>query len=174
MSKFNKGWYVIYTRPCHEKKVVAQLLDKLPDIFYPTEKTMRIWCDRKKYIESPVFPSYVFVYLSDLEDYYTVLKTDGALYYVKTGKENAIVNEEIILNIKSMVNHGKGLQVSSDYFSPGQPVLVQQGSLAGLSGELVSVNGSNKILIRIHLLQRSLLVTVPPEYLVLEGICEPQ
>jgi transcription antitermination factor NusG len=174
MSKFNKGWYVIYTRPCQEKKVALQLQDKLSDVFLPTMKTLRIWCDRKKYVDTPVFPSYIFVYLSNQEEYYTSLKADGALYYVKTGRENARVSEEIILNIKSMITHGRELQVTTDRFSAGQPVTVQRGALAGLSGELVKVNGDNKILIRINLLQRNLLVTVPSENLLLEDVCRPQ
>ena len=65
MNNFLKGWYLIYTRPRHEKKVFLQLTEMKVRSLLPTTKKLRTWHDRKKYIDEPLFPSYIFVYLED-------------------------------------------------------------------------------------------------------------
>jgi transcription antitermination factor NusG len=129
-------------------------------------KTLRTWCDRKKYIDMPLFPSYVFVYLRNMQDYYCGLNNDGVLYYVKMGKNIVCVGEDVISNIQLAVDKGNGVEVSENYFQPGQKLVVQKGPLTGLSCELIHYNGKQKLLVRVHLLQRNLLVTMPAEHLM--------
>ena len=66
MSQFKVGWYLIYTKPHHEKKVYTRLLERNINAFLPLTKRLRSWNDRKKYIDEPLFPSYVFIYLNDM------------------------------------------------------------------------------------------------------------
>jgi hypothetical protein len=48
MNTFRIGWYLIYTRPQHEKKVYSQLSTLKIDSFLPLTRKLRIWHDRKK------------------------------------------------------------------------------------------------------------------------------
>src|SRR4051812_19040982 len=100
MKEFNTGWYLIYTRPRHEKKVHARLSELKIKSFLPTHKILRNWQDRRKYIEVPLFPSYVFVYLDDIRNYYVGMDMDGSLYYVRSGKEIARVDDATVNNIR--------------------------------------------------------------------------
>lgn len=166
MSNFVVGWYLIYTRPRSEKKVAQRLSDAKIDFYLPTMKISRTWHDRKKTIESPLFPSYVFIYLRQLQDYYAGLAADGALYYVRFGKQIARVNELIISNLKLVVNEGKALEVSSDYFSPSQTLMITEGSLSGLSCEVVRHKDKEMLLVRVNLLNRCILIDMPVNYVV--------
>src|SRR5262245_32176725 len=100
MQVFSPGWYIIYTKPRHEKKVFHRLTEIRIQSFLPTKKTLRSWHDRKKYVDEPLFPSYIFIYLKELRNYYDGMDTDGALYFVRTGKDIARVNDTVVNNIR--------------------------------------------------------------------------
>jgi len=69
MNTFNAGWYVIYTRPRHERKVAAELSIENIEFYLPITRVLRTWHDRKKYIDLPLFQSYIFVHLKNQEEY---------------------------------------------------------------------------------------------------------
>lgn len=165
MKNFPAGWYVIYTRPRHEKKVSVRLHAMGINCFLPLTRTCRVSGVRKKYAEVPLFPSYVFLYLQNMEEFYSGSKIDGALYYVRTGKEVAIVSEDTIRNVRVLVQHRQELEVSASHFRPGRKVVINHGALADLRAEIVEVEGEEKILVRMHILQRNILMRIPAEYL---------
>jgi len=166
MTNPHEGWYLIYTKPCHEKKVHARLSGINIQSLLPMQKTLRIWHDRKKYIDQPLFPSYVFVYLMNRKDYYDVMDLDGVLHYVRSGKEVARISKTVIENIMIITEQGRTLEVSDSYFEPGQQVMITEGALAGLTCEIVQNNNKKKLLVRVDLLQRNVLVTLPVDQLV--------
>jgi len=165
MNTFKGGWFVIYTKPHHEKKVTEQLSKVEVESFLPTIKTLRTWWDRKKYVDLPLFPSYVFVNLKNVQSYFTSLHIEGILCYVKLGKEIARVSESVIDNIKLIIEHPKELEISYEYFQPGNILLVKEGPFTGFHCEIVEFKGKQKILVRIDLLNRSILLNIPVEHL---------
>src|SRR5574342_752189 len=62
-------WYALYTRARFEKKVTLQLNNLGIESFLPMHKVLRYWSDRKKYLQQPLFPSYVFVFANAKERY---------------------------------------------------------------------------------------------------------
>jgi transcriptional antiterminator RfaH len=168
MSKFHSGWYLVYTRPKHEKKVHNCLADKKVTSFLPTKKVLRTWGDRRKFVDEPLFPSYVFIYVRDMHDYYCGIDATGALYYVRTGKEISRVSDTIVDSIKLATSHTSEIEVSDFYFKPGHRVVISKGALTGLTCEVVKYNNNRKLLIRVELLQRNMLLSMPEEYLLPE------
>lgn len=166
MKNFHAGWYLIYTKPRHEKKVHTRLRELNIDAFLPLKKKLRTWHDRKKYIDQPLFPSYVFIYLNDFQSYYVGLDMEGVLYYVRSGKEVARVQESVINNIKLAVNHEKDIEISDRPFQPGRKLVLAEGPLAGLSCEVIQLETKKKLLVRVELLQRSILMSFPEESLM--------
>jgi transcriptional antiterminator RfaH len=166
MNTFHSGWYLIYTKPRHEKKVHAHLTEMKVNSFLPTKKILRTWHDRKKYVDEPLFPSYVFIYLNDMKNYYAGMDAEGSLYYVKTGKEIARINDTVLNNIKLATDQAKAIEVSDVFFQPGRRLVISHGALTGLSCEVIEYKGAHKLLIRVELLQRGVLLTVPEEHLL--------
>jgi transcription antitermination factor NusG len=166
MRVFNAGWYLIYTKPRHEKKVHAHLTEKNIDAFLPTTKKLKVWHDRKKYVDEPLFPSYVFIYLNSMQHYYEGIDAAGSLYYVKKGKEIARVSDTVFNNMRLATNQAKEIEVSDIRFQPGRRLVIGKGALAGLSCEVVQCNGKNKLLVRVDLLQRNILITLSEDYLM--------
>lgn len=168
MPEFRSGWYLIYTRPRHEKKVHDQLLQCNVNAYLPLMKKLSNWADRKKYIESPLFPSYVFVQLNNAGDYFQGLNADGALYYVRMGKEVVRVSESIVANIKLATYCQQDIEVSRDHFWPGQKMLITEGALTGLSCELVEVKSKQMLLVRVDILQRNILLKLPADHFMID------
>src|SRR5215469_2590684 len=54
-------WYAAYTHARHEKRVDAQARERGIECFLPLYRSMRRWKDRRKELELPLFPGYVFV-----------------------------------------------------------------------------------------------------------------
>ena len=54
-------WYAIYTKPRNEKKVAENLAAIGIESYCPIVTTLKQWSDRKKMVETPLIPSYVFV-----------------------------------------------------------------------------------------------------------------
>jgi len=165
MADFTAGWYLIYTKPKHEKKVHIRLSEMKLTTFLPTRKALRHWHDRKRFIDEPLFPSYVFIYLNDIRNYYDGIDTDGALYYVKTGKKIARVDDVIVGNIK-LVQEAKNIEISEDRFLPGRKLVIGQGALTGLACEVVEFRNEQRLLVRVELLQRNILLTLPSNHLI--------
>lgn len=166
MNEIMNGWHVIYTMPRHERKVATELNNAKISYYLPLKKELRKWHDRKKYIDVPLFQSYIFVKLKNLSDYYEGLKIEGVLNYVRFGKDIARVSDKVVEDIRIIADSGEEIEVSAAYFQPGQQLFISQGPLTGVSCEIVHFNNKEKILVRIHFLQRNLLLALPASYLL--------
>ena len=69
-------WIAVYTKPRHEKTVRNELYKKGYEVFLPLLKEKRKWSDRKKWIEFPLFRSYLFV-RTDLKKVLFIVQTSG-------------------------------------------------------------------------------------------------
>jgi transcription antitermination factor NusG len=74
-------WYALYTNPRSEKRAHAELISKGIDSYLPLQRTLKQWSDRKKWVEEPLFRSYLFVYIPQ-NQYFEVLNTPGVVRYV--------------------------------------------------------------------------------------------
>src|SRR4051812_22456452 len=75
-----KQWYAVQTRSNFEKRTSHELHCRGIDTFLPAITELRQWNDRKKTIEMPLFPGYLFVRLSEsLDARWTVLKSAGVV-----------------------------------------------------------------------------------------------
>lgn len=167
MEKFNAGWFVMYTKPRHEKAIVKQLDDLSIDNYLPIIKKLRIWSDRKKYIESPLFPSYVFVRLNDVKSYFKSLEVTGVLHYVRTGKHIASVKDSVINHLKLITSQAQqDIEVSSEFIYPGSMLYIKEGPFVGFECEVIQHKDKQKIIVRIELLQRNILIDMPAQYLM--------
>ena len=81
MSGDKKYWYVVYTKPRWEKKVYSLLEEEGIEAYCPLNKVHKQWSDRMKWVEEPLFKSYVFVRLAE-EEMSQVRMVSGVINYV--------------------------------------------------------------------------------------------
>lgn len=163
MSQFHPGWYVIYTRPNREKQVELRLNNQEILSFLPLKKENRKWSDRKKLLEVPLFPSYIFAYLKNLKDYVTAMQVDGIVFFLKTDRKLAIINESVITALRLLVEYGQEFEITS--YKEGQQLTIRCGLLNGKECSFVEWNGCKRALVQVDILQRTVLATLPEEFL---------
>lgn len=166
MTSFKIGWYLLYTMPKHEKKVAEQLTDQRLTYYLPMLGTVSNRCGRMKRIQVPMFPSYVFIYLDHIKDYFASLNINGVLYYVKFGGNIARVADSIVANLKLLSEFGKNVEVSVSEFQQGQILTISEGPFSGMNCEMVQYKREERILVRLNLLQRNVLMEVPTSQLI--------
>lgn len=157
-------WYVVYTNPRAEKKVFNLFKQNAIEAYLPLQKQLKQWSDRKKWVEEPLFRSYVFVYVSEKE-YVSVLNIPGVVRYITFSGKAVSVREEQINLIKRLLATESELELTNHTFKKGEQVKISAGPLTGLQGELVSFQSQKKFLIRVENLDQALLLNIAPVYL---------
>lgn len=164
--EFQRGWYVAYTKPRHEKKVNKCLSENIRT-YLPLVKIMKRWSDRKKLVEIPLFTSYIFVYLEDLYQYNWTLDINGISWYVKFSGKMVRVPEQEIEKIKYLIGHSREVQVidSESDLKAGDTRRINFGPLAGIGCRIVRNDGREKVLVQIESLQQTVMVEIDSKYL---------
>lgn len=157
-------WLVAYTKPRNEKKVLDRLQSMGIEAYLPLQRTLKQWSDRKKWVDEPLFRSYLFVRPA-LKEYYSVLQTDGVVRYVSFEGKVSHVKPNVIEQIKFFLNDANcTLEVSQERITPGTRVVIAMGSLCGKEGEVVEHRGAQKLIVRMESISHSILVTLPRNY----------
>jgi len=159
-----KNWYALYTKSRSEKKVNLELTTKGIECYLPLEKTLKLWSDRKKWVEEPFIRSYVFVYTNE-DELQNALNTPGVVSVIKFGGKPAVVQEDHIKIIKSLLSSSEEYEISTENFEQGEKVEVTRGSMKGFFGEMVHHLNKYKVLIRISSINQNLLIRINPSFL---------
>jgi transcription antitermination factor NusG len=72
----------------------------------------------------------------------------------------------VVKNIQLITNEAGDIEVSNSLFRPGQQLTISEGPLTGLCCEVVQYNKKERLLVRVELLQRSILIALPTDHLV--------
>ena len=141
-------WFALYTRSRFEKKLSKLLAQKEVECFLPLTKRLQQRSDRKKWVEFPLIPSYLFVRITEKE-HYLVLNTPGAVSYVCFEGQPVAIPEEQILHLNNFIaNKSQSLEVHFGNLSQGDWVEVVSGPLKGVKGEVVEIRGKQRLLLR--------------------------
>ena len=156
-------WYVIYTKTNQEKRIFDNLRKDKIECFLPLRKTLRQWSDRKKWIEEPLFKSYIFVKVSNKE-FFDVLCIPSVICYVSFGGKAHPIPEEQIVNIEKFVlQQEKEIVLTRERIKKGTKAEILAGPLRGVRGEIVQINSKSRILIRIETLGYCLHANISQE-----------
>ncbi|MBW4890078.1 UpxY family transcription antiterminator [Mucilaginibacter sp. HMF5004] len=158
------SWYPVYTNPRAEKKAFDQLNKKGIETYFPTQKTLKQWSDRKKWVEEPLFNSYLFVKISEKE-YTDVLQTNGVCRFVYFSGKASFIPEQQINNIKLLTSNAIPFEIIDPGYKKGEKVRVKTGPMQGLTGELIDFRLQKKMLIRLEHISHALLVEIPMAFI---------
>jgi transcription antitermination factor NusG len=151
-------WYAAYTCARHEKRVAEQLCARSVEHFLALYETVRRWKDRRKRLELPLFPGYVFVRLS-LRERLRVLELPGVVHLVGfNGRPTAIPDLEIEA-LRNVLQRGPRVE-PHPYLVIGRRMRIAHGPLEGCEGTLVRKKGLFLLVLSISLIQRAVAVEV--------------
>jgi len=152
------SWFALQVRSRWEGATAGLLRGKGLETLQPTFTTKRKWSDRFKVVEAPLFPGYVFCRF-DVHDRLPVLITPGVISVVGSGKTPIAVDDTEILSIQAAI--GSGIHMEPwPYVQIGERVRLKDDVLDGIEGILTSFKGSDRVVISVSLLRRSVALEI--------------
>ena len=129
-------WFVLFTKPRHELKVLERLISLGIQAYTPTKIVTRQWSDRKKKITIPLLPSMVLVNLEN-KDPNVVFDIPGVVRYLfEHGKRAEVSNTEVIA---MQCYQNNTLQIEENELKIGDtvkvPLLEQEAILLSQKGK---------------------------------------
>lgn len=153
-------WFAIQTRSRHEKKVAADIRERGISIFLPLYSSVHRWSDRRKTVQLPLFPGYVFVQtVYTPENRIAVLRVPGVAYFVGEQGRGTPIPEKQIEDIRTILEKDIPFEVYP-FIKVGQRVRIRGGSLDGLEGTLMAKNADQSLAVSIELIQKAVVVRV--------------
>ena len=154
----DQKWYVVYTKPRWEKKVFHLLVAAGIEAYCPLNRTRKKWSDRIKWVEEPLFKSYIFVKVAENEGS-GVRMIDGVVNFVYWLGKPAIVREKEIETIRKFLNDYEEVQAVPIDLSTDMPVTIRQGVFMDREAKVLRVF-NNKVQVVIESIGYSLVATV--------------
>jgi transcription termination/antitermination protein NusG len=155
-------WYACYTRARHEKQVEAQLRQRGMESYLPLVQQMRQWSDRKKAVQFPLFPSYVFGRFR-LADLHNVLTTPGVSTIVRANGYPTPIPPGDLDNVKHFVAALADSGLEPDprpFLAEGQWVRVMEGPFEGVEGIVVEARGRKRVLVGLAAIGQGLEIDI--------------
>ncbi|MDB4414899.1 UpxY family transcription antiterminator [bacterium] len=157
-------WFAVYTRYKREKVVYNELTRKGIKVFLPLQKILRQYGRKKRWVELPLFNCYVFVKITKA-NYVPVLSVEGVTKFIRFSQNLISIPESEIQMIKRIIGSELLIEAEEGIFNSGDKVEIIAGNLAGMKGELIEVQGKNKVLIELSHLGYTLKIELPSSYL---------
>lgn len=153
-------WHALYIKSRAEKKALTDLQNKGIEAFLPLQKKLRQWSDRKKWVDMPLIPGYLFVKVSNKE-YDMALQSNHIVTYVRFEGKAAIIPDQQIEYLKLLLKQDNlDIEIIQEKLEPGQTIEVVAGPLIGLRGKLLQRNGKNKVAIELEDIGHSALIEI--------------
>lgn len=128
------NWYALYVQPRKEKTVEIELQKRGYKVFLPLKKEIRQWKDRKKMVEIPLVPSYIFTCIKH-KDIWDIVRINGCVKFIFFENKPAIIPYCQIESLQTLVNNEVEIEVEkTNGFAKGQRVMIKEGRFAGVTG----------------------------------------
>lgn len=141
-------WYACYTRARHEKRVDEQLARRGFETYVPLLAQERQWSDRRKVVELPLFPGYVFSRFT-LAEIHQVLMVPGVATVIRHSGHPSPIRDSDLENVRRFVAalSETGQIPEPRPLEPGQAVRVMHGPFEGVEGVVVERRGRRRVLV---------------------------
>jgi transcription elongation factor/antiterminator RfaH len=166
-----RRWFACYTKARHEKRVAQTLEERGFESFLPIVREERQWKDRKKLVEFPLFPSYVFGRFS-ISEVYAVLSIPGISTIVRMQGQPVPIRDEDIANVRrfALALSNTGIQVEAvPFIDAGQRVEVVDGPFCGIEGFVVERRTRRRVLVGLEAIGQGLEVDIETRFLRVIG-----
>lgn len=135
-----KNWYVVYTKSHCEKKVAALLTRKKIENYCPLNRIVNTKGNKQKTLIEPLFPSFVFVYVSENEMPF-IRQISSVINFIYWLGTPATIKDTEIEHIQYFTNQSFNINLEKTTVNPNGVVKI-------ISEPNIDIN-SNSILISV-------------------------
>ena len=151
------------TRPKAEKQISQRLTENNIEHYLPLHRKLRTWHDRKKWVEMPLFNSYIFV-LTEERLRSKVFEVGGLIKYVSIAGQVSILRSSEIDRIKRLCSYLGEIEIEENKLKIGEEVEITTGHFSGIRGHILSTGDSYKFRISIPGLGSSATVEIDKDH----------
>jgi transcription antitermination factor NusG len=153
-----KHWYAVYTKPRWEKKVYGLFAGEGFEAYCPLNRVRKKWSDRVKWVEEPLFKSYVFVRVAEGEQT-AVRMVNGVVNFVYwLGKPATIKNKEIEV-IRKFLNDYTEVQALPLDLQRDSKITIRRGVFMDKEAKVIKVL-NNRVQVVIESIGYSLVASI--------------
>ena len=153
-------WFAVQTKPRHEKRAAFDLEEKGFAVFLPLHSTVHRWSDRKREVQLPLFPTYLFVRIGeDRNERSLVLRASGVRSFVGAGANGVSISYEEIDALQRILAE-RLPYTDFPFLNIGQNVRICGGSLDGICGILMAINNDRSLVVSIQCIQKSIAIRI--------------
>jgi transcriptional antiterminator NusG len=153
-------WYAVHTRSNFEARVADQLSAKDIENYLPAYEEIHQWKDRKRKIQVPLFPGYMFVRIGErTHARLQLLQTSGVVRIVGQGGKNEPVSDREVEATRTVLESNIRC-FAHPFLREGAWVRVTRGPLKGVEGYLVRLKSQSRLVISVNVLSQSVAAEV--------------
>lgn len=154
-------WEIAHLRSRQEKSVARLLLDAGMPFYLPQVQQTRKTAGRTFVSHLPLFPGYIF--LRRVEGLRQTLWRTSAVANLIEVPDQARLTDEL-LQVRLLQTSGAVLTPRVDLV-PGDAVRITEGSFSGYTGIVMEERGTQRLIISVSMLKKSVAVEFPREVL---------
>lgn len=140
------NWYVLYTKSRYEKAVAEKLALAGIEVYCPLLKRKKLWSDRWKWVEEPLFRSYCFVSLEE-HDKDLVFSVPGVVRFVYHCGKPAIIREKEMDLLKSWLMQYDHDSIEAENLNVNDRIRIRSGALMDKEAEVIESKGNYALLL---------------------------
>jgi transcription antitermination factor NusG len=158
MPDIERQWLVVYTKPRWEKKVDGLFAARGIESYCPLNRVRKKWSDRVKWVEEPLFKSYVLVHVAQ-EELTTVRMVNGVVNFVYWLGRPAVVRPAEIDIIRKFLAEYDEVIAEPLELKTSDHVTIQQGVFMDQEAKVMRVM-KKKVQVIIESIGYSLTVVI--------------
>ena len=141
------SWYVIHTKPKQEQCALENLQRQNYECYLPTLSVEHLKNGVLSIRNEPLFARYLFIYLTDTQNWAPIRSTKGVSSIVSFGGSATKVADEII----SLIRVAERQHTTQQMFSAGDVVRITSGPFCGIQGIYQMANKEDRAFVLIQL-----------------------
>jgi transcriptional antiterminator RfaH len=150
-------WLVGYTLPRREKQVALELQRHHIEYWLPLSRELRQWSDRKKWVDIPLFPSYIFVKTTPMTRE-TALKASGMVRWLRNSGKEVTISLQRMEAIQQTVELNENICITETMPSAGIDYKITSGPFSGSTGKIIEIRNNKRLVIELAELNRYLIL----------------
>ena len=142
-----EAWYLLYTKPQQEKVALENLTRQHYRSYLPMVRLRKRYRGRRRTVVEPMFPRYLFVRLSDIDNWGPIRSTKGVARMIRFGMTPAIVPDDLIEAFQTSEDDSGVHNFKAPEFQHGDRVMISEGPLAGYEAIFTARSGRERVLL---------------------------
>lgn len=156
-ERAGKAWYLVQCKVRQDVRAEENLQNQGFACFRPKYRRERSLRGQTQIVEESLFPGYLFVQLSQEDNWAPLRSTRGVTRMVGFGGQPLAIGDGLI----------EQLQRRSELFIPqealvaGEIIRIREGPFAELEGVFLAMDGTKRVVLLLNFLQREQKISLP-------------